>query len=483
MEETNLSKKVSSSFFWKIMENGGSQGVQFIVSIVLARLLSPREYGLIALATIFINIANVLVQNGFATALIQRKEERIRDYSSILFLNLIVAAVLYFALYIFSPDIAKFYKNDDIIRVFRSLGIVMLPGGVISVQNAYISRQMKFKSLFIATFFSSILSGTISIFLAYKNFGVFALVWQQIIYYFSLMILLFVFSEFRPKLSFEIDRIKILFSFGSKILLASLIDTAFENLNGLVLGKVYNEETLGAYNRGEQFPKLIVMNLGNAIQSVMLPLMSKVQDDRKKVRDLLKNSIKLSSYIILPMMAGMLALADTIIIVLLGEKWSVAIPFLRLLSISYACWPIHIANLQAMNALGRSDKFLRLEIIKKFVGILALFIGAYFSATMVLIMKVLADLIGIFINAYPNKELLNYSASMQIKDIKSSIFLSAIMGLSIFFVGNFFGASLLKLVSLIILGIIIYILLSIISKNDNFYFLLNNFVVLKRKIN
>ena len=470
MEEINLSKKLSSSFFWKIMENGGSQGVQFIVSILLARLLSPKEYGLIALATIFISLANVLVQNGFATALIQRKEDRDNDYSSVLFLNLILAGGLYILLYILSPNIARFYKNPSIIEVFRLLGIVMLPGGVISVQNAYISRKMKFKSLFIATFFASILSGTISIFLAYRNFGVLALVWQQLIYYFSLMLLLFICSDFRPALIFEISRLGALFSFGSKILMASLIDTGFENLNGLVLGKAYNEETLGNYNRGEQFPKLIIMNLGNAIQSVMLPL-----------RYLLKNSIILSSYIILPMMFGMVAMADTIILVLLGEQWKFAIPFLRLLSISYACWPIHIANLQAINALGRSDKFLKLEIIKKGLGVIALFIGVYFGALVVVAMKVLADFIGIFINAYPNRELLNYDAKMQLKDISKSIILASLMAVIVFLFGLVIPTSFIKIIILPIVGIISYILLSILSKNESFYFLVNHFKALRRR--
>lgn len=481
MEEINLSKKLSSSFFWKIMENGGSQGVQFIVSILLARLLSPKEYGLIALATIFISLANVLVQNGFATALIQRKEDRDNDYSSVLFLNLILAGGLYILLYIFSPNIAKFYKNPSIIEVFRLLGIVMLPGGVISVQNAYISRKMKFKSLFIATFFASILSGVISIFLAYRNFGVLALVWQQLIYYFSLMLLLFICSDFRPALIFEINRLGALFSFGSKILMASLIDTGFENLNGLVLGKAYNEETLGNYNRGEQFPKLIIMNLGNAIQSVMLPLMSRYQDEKEKLRYLLKNSIILSSYIILPMMFGMVAMADTIILVLLGEQWKFAIPFLRLLSISYACWPIHIANLQAINALGRSDKFLRLEIIKKVLGVIALFIGVYFGALVVVAMKVLADFIGIFINAYPNRELLNYDAKMQLKDISKSIILASLMAVIVFLFGLVIPTSFIKLIILPIVGIISYILLSILSKNESFYFLVNHFKALRRR--
>ena len=179
MLDNSSSKKVSLSFFWKIMENGGSQGVQFIVSLVLARLLSPKEYGLIAMATIFITIANVLVQNGFATALIQRKDDKAGDYSSVIILNFMVALALYLLLYFFSPEIAVFFDNPEIPGVLKSLGLVVFPGGVISVQNAYISKRMRFKSLFIATFFASILSGIVSIYLAFKHFGVYAFILFQ----------------------------------------------------------------------------------------------------------------------------------------------------------------------------------------------------------------------------------------------------------------------------------------------------------------
>lgn len=481
MLDNSSSKKVSLSFFWKIMENGGSQGVQFIVSLVLARLLSPKEYGLIAMATIFITIANVLVQNGFATALIQRKDDKAGDYSSVIILNFMVALALYLLLYFFSPEIAEFFDNPEIPGVLKSLGLVVFPGGVISVQNAYISKRMRFKSLFIATFFASILSGIVSIYLAFKHFGVYALVWQQLIYYFSLMTILFIVSDFKFIWDFEIYRLKLLFSFGWKILVASLIDTAFENLNALVLGKVYNEETLGNYNRGEQFPKLIVMNLGSAIQSVMLPLMSAKQDSKESVRELLKNSVRLAGYIILPMMAGLIAVADILIAVLLGEKWLSSVPFLRFLCLAYAFWPIHIANLQAINALGRSDKFLKLEIIKKIIGLTALAIGVYFGSIAVVAMKAVADFIGIFVNSYPNKELLDYDIKKQIKDVFPSFALSTLMGLIIYFVSLSLKAGFTSLILLIILGIFVYIALSILTKNRDLQFLKESFLKIRSK--
>ncbi len=480
MRDNTLSKKIGFSFFWKIMENSGSQGVQFIISILLARLLSPKEYGQVAIATIFINIANVIIQNGFATALIRKKEDNQDDYNSVLLINIFVALILYILLYFSSPYIAKFYNNNDIINIFRALGIVMFPGAIISVQNAYIVKKLQFKNLFIGTILSASISGFMSIYLAFRAFGVYALVFQQLIYYFSLMLILFFISDFRFRIRFDIYRVRALFDFGWKILCASLIDISFENLNALVLGKVYSEQVLGNYNRGEQFPKLIVMNLGSAIQSIMLPLMSSFQDEKEKIRFLLKSSISLSSYIIFPMMFGMIAISDTLVLVLLGEKWKLSIPFLRWLCLAYAFWPIHIANLQAINALGRSDKFLKLEILKKALGLIILAFAIYKGSLVVVAMKAFADFIGIFINAYPNKALLDYDIKMQLRDILPSLLLSIIMALVIFCIGYLFEAGFLKLIILILLGIIIYILLSIISRNKDYYFLMEQILKIRR---
>ncbi len=472
MEEKNLSKKLGFGFFWKIMENGGAQGVQFYVSVLLARLLSPKEYDLITLATVFISFANVLVQNGFSTALIQKKEAEREDYSSVLFLNLGISALLYGLLYGAAPYIAAFYRKAELVGVFRALGLVLFPGGVISVQNAYVSKKMQFRALFLASFGGALLSGIVSVYLAGKGQGVYALVWQQLVYYFSLMLLLFVCSDLRFGLQMSFRRLGLLFAFGWKILAASLLDTAFQNLHALVIGKVYQGGTLGNYNRGEQFPKLIVHNLGSAIQFVMLPLMSEKQDRKEELRFLLQNTVRLSAYLTLPLMAGMIATADSIVLVLLGEKWRGAIPFLRFLSLSYACWPIHIANLQAINALGRSDEFLKLELIKKLLGLLTLFVGVSLGSIELVALKALADFIGIFINAYPNKKLLSYDVGMQLRDIFPSFVLSAVMGGAVYMLGRYLPVSFGHLLLLIIIGAVLYLVLSVCSKNESFYFLL-----------
>ena len=233
------------------MENGGAQGVQFLVSIILARLLSPEEYGVVGVILIFVTIANVLVQNGFSTALIQKRKVDDTDFSSVFFFNMAVSAVIYLVLFLAAPGIAYFYRNQEMTALVRVLAVVLFPGGVISIQNAYVSRNMEFKGLFISSFVASMISGAISIFLAYRGLGVWALVWQQIAYYFFYMLILFMSISWKPRLLFSILRIKTMFAFGWKLLCASLLDTVYNNIYGLVIGRIYNESMLGNYNRGE----------------------------------------------------------------------------------------------------------------------------------------------------------------------------------------------------------------------------------------
>ena len=261
-----MKQKVVKGLLWKLLENGGAQGVQFVIAIILARLLTPAQYGVVGIITIFITIANVVVQSGFSTALVQKQKADKVDFSSVCYFDLFVALVMYGILYAAAPVIASFYGIAELEAIVRVLSIVLFPGAVISVQTAYVSRNLEFKGLFLSTLAASAASGVISIWMAANGFDVWAMVGQQVSYYFVLMIALFFEVSWKPGLLFAFDRIKEMFSFGWKLLVASLIDTLFNNLYGLIMGKIYNEELLGAYNRGDQFPKLIVNNLGGAIQ-------------------------------------------------------------------------------------------------------------------------------------------------------------------------------------------------------------------------
>ena len=460
MNEKQTTTKVLNGLFWKLMENGGAQGVQFLVSIILARLLSPEEYGVVGVILIFVTIANVLVQNGFSTALIQKRKVDDTDFSSVFFFNMAVSAVIYLVLFLAAPGIAYFYRNQEMTALVRVLAVVLFPGGVISIQNAYVSRNMEFKGLFISSFVASMISGAISIFLACRGLGVWALVWQQIAYYFFYMLILFMSISWKPRLLFSILRIKTMFAFGWKLLCASLLDTVYNNIYGLVIGRIYNESMLGNYNRGEQFPKLIVSNLGAAIQSVMLPVLSASQDEPERVKSMLRRAITVSSYLVLPMMAGLIAVARPMVLLLLGEKWLACVPFLQIMCVAYSFWPIHIANLQALNAMGRSDIFLKLEIVKKMEGLAVLAVGIRYNPLVLVALKAAADFLCTFINAWPNKRLLNYSIIEQWKDIIPSVAVSILMAAAVMAAGKFVPGGWLGLGMQILFGAVVYMLAS-----------------------
>ncbi len=474
--ETEMKGKIVKGLFWKLLENGGAQGLQFVVAILLARLLTPAEYGLVGIVMIFITLANAIVQNGFSTALIQKKNSDETDFSSVFYFGLALAAAMYAVLYLAAPAIAGFYENPILCRILRVLGLVLFPGSVISVQTAYVSRKMEFRGLFIATMCAVAVSGTVSIAMAYRGFGAWAMVGQQIAYYLALMLCLLAVVSWKPRLLFSLARIRGMLAFGWKLLAASLLDTLFNNLYGLIIGKIYNEELLGAYNRGDQFPKLIVSNLGAAIQAVLLPAFSSRQDDMGQVRAMVRRAIRVSSFLVLPMLFGLFAVADTLVLALLGEKWLICVPYLRIMCISYSFWPIHITNLQAINALGRSDVFLKLEVLKKTVSLIGLLIGIRYSPILMVSIKAVCDFLSVFINAWPNRKLLGYSIASQWRDILPSFLLSMLMCAAVYFLQFALpGGPWLKLMVQVAAGMAVYAGLAWAFRLETFRYLADTF--------
>ena len=464
--------RVLSSLIWKLLERTGTQGIQFIVQIVLARLLLPEQYGIIAIVTVFISIARVFVQSGFNTALIQKKDADEVDFSSVFYLSLVVAAILYAIIYFSAPYIASFYMQPQLVQVLRVLSITLFIGAFNSIQNAFVARNMLFKRLFISSLGAVIASGIVGIAIAYRGGGVWALVAQQLTNQLTISFILWFAVKWRPHLIFSFKRIKSLFAFGSKLLASSLIETLYQDLRTLIIGRMYIPAMLGFYNRGQQFPKVIVSNINGSIQSVMLPTLSAHQDDTKRVKELMRRAIKTSSFMIFPMMIGMTVVAEPLVKIVLTDKWLPAVPFLQIFCISYALMPIHTANLQAINAMGRSDIFLRLEVIKKIIGLIILGISLQFGVYAIALGQVFSGIISTFINAYPNKELLNYSYKEQWLDIMPSLLISIAMGAFVYSF-NFIGISAWKiLVIQVVTGIIIYIGLAKVFKLESFSYLI-----------
>jgi len=469
--EINKSK-ILSSLFWKLMERGGTQGIQLIVQIVLARLLIPEDYGIIALVAIFIIIASVFVQSGFNTALIQKKDANESDFSSVFYLSLLVGSLIYVILFFAAPFIAAFYTEPQLMPVLRVISVTLFFGAFNSIQNAVVARKMQFKKLFFSSLGAIVVSGTVGIVVAYAGFGVWALVAQQITNQLLITVILWFTVKWRPKLLFSFERVKSLFSYGWKLLVSTLIDTLYRNLRSLIIGKMYNAEMLGFYNRGEQFPALIVTNINGSIQSVMLPALASQQENRQRVKDMVRRSIVTSSFILFPMMVGLAVIAKPLVKILLTEKWLLCVPFLQISCVTYALWPIHTANLQAINALGRSDIFLKLEIIKKILGLAILGVTIFYGVYAIALGGIVSGLIGTIINSYPNTKLLNYSYKEQWKDIMPSLLLSLVMGALVYSV-QFFGMTVWP--TLIVqgfVGIILYVGMARIFKLECFTYLL-----------
>lgn len=465
--------KIIESLFWKLMERGGTQGIQFIIQIILARLLLPAEYGMISIISIFIALANVFVQSGLTMALIQSQDVEEEDFSSVLYLSLTIAILLYILLFFGAIPIAAFYEMPQLIPVFRVLAINLIFGAFNSIQNAIIARNMEFKKLFKSSLGSSLLSGVVGIVLAYAGFGVWALVAQQLVNQVVIIFILWLTMSWRPMLAFSLNRVRRLFSFGSKILLSSLLETFYNNLRSLIIGKMYTPSTLAYYNRGEQFPNLIVTNVDSSIQSVMLPALASQQDNRQRVKEMMRRSVVTSSFLVFPMMAGLAVVARPFVLLILTEKWLPAVPFIQIFCFSYALRPIHMANLQAINALGYSNIYLKLEIIKKINGLVVLLITLQFGVHTIALGAAVTSLIASFINAYPNRSLLNYSYQEQLRDIAPSIGLSALMGVVIYALSLLDLPLSFSLALQIAVGILFYLAMAKLLKLECFEYLLS----------
>ena len=474
LENGKITKnKVISSLIWKFLERGGVQGVQFVLSIVLARLVTPEDYGVIALLLVFTQIATVFVQSGFNTALIQKKDSDDVDFSSIFYLSLFVALICYVILFFSAPFIARFYNQEILTSVLRIISLTLFFGAINSIQNAYVSKIMQFKRFFYSSMGAVIGSGIVGIIFAYNGFGVWALVAQQLTRTFLTSVILWFTVKWRPKFVFSLKRVKCLFGFGWKLLCSALLDTVFKNIYNLIVGKKYDSQMLGYFNRGHQFPQVIATNLDGSIQSVMLPTLSANNDNVQEVKKITRRSISTSAFILMPCMFGLAAIAEPLVKVLLTDKWLPCVPFLQLACISYALYPIHTANLTGINALGRSDIFLKLEIIKKCITILNILITFKLGVFAMAIGQVISGFISTFINAYPNKKLMGYSYFEQWKDLMPSFVLSIVMA-SIVWVMNFISITpLLLLVIQIIVGIIVYVVLAKLFKLEVYNYFVN----------
>lgn len=474
----NTNNSTIANFIWRFTERTAAQMVTFVVSIILARILAPEYYGTVALITVFTAILQVFVDSGLGTALIQKKNADDLDFSSVFFFNMFMCIVLYIVMYIVSPYIAAFYSDEGLTPIIRFISLTIIISGVRGIQQAYVSRNMLFKRFFFSTLGGTIVSAIIGIFLAYRGYGVWALAIQQVSNIAIDTLILWLTVGWRPKFMFSWKRLKKLLGFGWKLLMSSILDTIYNNMRNLIIGKKFSAEDLAYYTQGDKFPNVIINNISTSIDSVLLPTMSKFQDEADHVRELTRKSIKISIYIMAPLMIGLAFCANTVVSLVLTNKWIPCVFFLRIFCISYLFWPIHTVNLNAIKAMGKSDIFLKLETIKKIFETLILMLTMWSGVKTMAYGVLVSNVIGQIINSWPNRKLLNYKYIDQIKDISTSVTLAFVMGVFVYFLGYIHIPNTIKILLQLSVGVLIYIGGSVLLKLEEFEYIVS---VLKLK--
>lgn len=422
-------------FFWRLGERLSSQLVSFVVSVVLARLLLPQEYGTIALCMVFVNITSVLAVSGLGTSLIQKKDADILDFSTIFYAGLGISLLLYGLLFVSASWVADLYKDDKICAVLRILGLVIPVQALNSVQQASVSRKLDFKKFFYATSIGTIASGLIGIFMAYTGYGVWALVGQQLSNHLINALTLNRIIDWHPTLQFSFQRFKSLFRFGSRLMLANFLGTFFNELKSFIVGFKYSPADLAFYNRGESLPNLVSSNMNNTMNAVLFPAISLVQDNKDDVKRAVRRSMITGSFVIFPLLFLLAAAAKNIVLILLTEKWFACVPFMQVFCLGHCVSILGTANIQACNAIGRSDITLKLEFYKKPVYVVAIFAGMFISPLAIAIFHAIYVLIGTLINTIPNKRLLGYTFTEQLSDVIPQFLLAVVMAAIVYTIG------------------------------------------------
>lgn len=442
----SIKNKVVSGVIWQGLERVGTYGIGFAVSIILARLLSPEEFGVIAIMMVFITLSNVFIDSGFSTALIQKKDMEETDCCSAFYINIVMGLVLYGILYLASPYIARFYETEGLTLYLHVFSLILVIRSFSLVQNALLRKRMLFHLSFRISWVALIISGIVGISMAYSGCGVWSLIAQQLTNAFVTVIMQWYWVKWRPQWLFDWQRTKGLFSFGWKMFCSSFLDTLYNDIYSLVIGKIADLKTLSYYDRGKQYPKYGMDIMNSTIGTVLLPAFSELQDDRPKMKLLARRGLKSIMFMVTPALAFLFAFAESITVLLLTEKWLPSVIFVRLCCITFFFWPFHTTNLQIITACGRSDVFLILEIIKKIQGILVIAITYRFGVVTMIATGAAMGLVGVFENGWYNRKLIDYAPWQQLWDIVPILTITIAVSIVSYFITQPFHNVWLKLI-------------------------------------
>lgn len=464
-----LRKKTLIGSFWMMIERFGYLTIQFVSNLVLARLLSPDDFGVIGILMVFITLSNVFIDSGFSASLIQKKEISETDKSTVFYINLSLASVVYIILFFTSPWIADFFHNESIASLLRALGIVLLIDSFCTIQNTLLSRDMNFKLLTKIKLVAILIAAIVAIYLAYSGYGIWSLIVQYLLYSTIRTITTWMVAKWRPIIAFSKESFKTLFGFGSKLLLSTFVAELYVNFQQILIGRFYTPADLGYYSQARQFQQIPTGTISQVINSVAFPAYAKLQDDRVKLKELFRQNVRLVSFLNTPLMVLLAVIAQPLIILLYSEKWVGSIEYFQFLCICFGIFlAIHQCSLSVLKAVGRSDYVLKLEIIKKVLGIIFILVGIkIWGLWGILYALGLNSFIEIFLNGFYINKVINYSGVGQLLDMMPSIIVSAIAGGASYFFLQYFvlsGNVFIAVITTSIVFVICYLLGSWIGR-------------------
>ena len=462
---------IASGIAWKLIERFSVQVMRFVLQIILARILDPEHYGSLTLMVIFTTLANVFIQKGFSASLIQNKDVTREDYSSVFWISLGIAGVSYAVIFLCAPFISRFYRQPELVQPLRVLALLLFPGALNSVQQAKASREMNFRKVFLSNVGGVLVAGTVSIVLACMGFGLWALVIQSVLSVTVSCVLLRIVSDWQIRFVCNRQRVKVLFGFGWKLLLSELLDTLYQDLHSLVIGVRFDSGVLGFCNRGKQFPQFVVIAASSTVQSVMLPAMSRQQDDLRRLKEMMRSTVSLTAFLIFPVMLGLAGVAKPLIHVVLTPKWMEAVPYMQIYCLSMAFLPIQAGCLQGINAVGRSDLFLRIALVKTFTSLAALMTAVFLFASPLAIAGVtlVSMAVACIINGITCRKIIGYSYFEQISDTLPALICAGVMLAAVLLAGNLAMPNGLLLAVQVLLGGTVYVLACLIGRIPAFY--------------
>lgn len=475
---SSIGNKTIAGFGWKFFEKISYQVINLVIQIVLARILMPEDYGIVALLAIFMAIGDTFIKNGFTTAIIQKKEADELDLSTVFWGNAVLSITLYSILYVFAPAIAMYYRQPHLTDITRVLSLNLVIGGVCAVHFAIIAKRIEFKKSYIVNLVNVLIIGLVGIFLAIKGYGAWALVFSVLSGSFISGIVLFLLIKWHPRLIFSFERLKSLFSYSSKVLTSNMLNTIFSNIHILIIGRFFSSASLAYYQRGQALPQSVMNSVDGSFSEVMYPTYSLIQDDKDRLKDAIRKALQLSMFVCFPLMFCLCAMSENLTIILLSEKWSESIPFMQLSCIICAFWPLSTVS-HAVNAVGRSGLTLKINIISKISILFFIIVCIPFGVFAIMVGSLISSLIMLFISFHYYKKAIGYSIKNVFTDIKFSL-MNAMITASLIYVITFLNLNIyLETCLQFFIAIICYWFLSIITSNKAYYTILS---ILKNKI-